>query len=416
MTTEDRKFNRQRRKFLDMVSKAGISSALWRASPFVGGAMVNRFAEAAGETPKRFLTFNHPAGAPQGSWMPSSISSMNQSSQPYAEIAPYCNFHLVNVIGGGHGSSHAAMNVGANNSFDVQLSRILSANTPYSALNLGIRVPTSKGDVMGRINGDPIIPESNATTAYDTYFGGPPPGGAAEALYLKQAAALNANKAALDELKKKLGSEEKARLDEHFTALERIRKRLDDASKFVPAAGCSDPAIASLNGSDEGGGVQTEIKIMAEIAITAMRCGLSNVATIQLDDSQSEWRYTGPSFSEGHHQTCHGRGRSDLITITKYVNTGVAHIVKTLIDTPDPAGGNMIDNTVFLQTTDQDGVSHTTGGCPNLMATNMAGFPKGRVGGGGSNRDLMMDIAEGLGVRGQIAASNADIEKNANIA
>ena len=416
MTTDDRKFNKQRRKFLDMVTKAGISTALWRASPFVGGAMVNRFAEAAGETPKRFLTFNHPAGAPQGSYMPSSISSMNQSSQPFAEVAPYCNFHLVNVIGGQHGAAHAAMSLGTGNSFDIQLSRLLSTNTPYSAINLGIRVPKAKGDVIGRINGQPVYPESDANTAYNTYFGGPPPGGAAEALFKKQAAALDANKEALAALMKKLGNEEKIRLEEHFAALDRIRKRLDDASKFVPPEGCADPVIAAQNAMDEGGGVQTEIKIMGEIAITAMRCGLSNVATIQLDDSQSEWRYAGPTFSEGHHQTCHGRGRNDLITITKYMNVGVAHIIKTLIDTPDPAGGNMIDNTVFLQTTDQDGVSHTTGGCPNLMATNMPGFPKGRVGGGGSNRALMLDIAEGLGVRGQIVASNADINKYADMA
>ena len=57
MTTEIRKFNSTRRRFLDMVSKAGVSSALWKASPFVGGAMINRAAQAAGET-KRFIAFS----------------------------------------------------------------------------------------------------------------------------------------------------------------------------------------------------------------------------------------------------------------------------------------------------------------------------------------------------------------------
>lgn len=413
MTTETQFINKQRRKFLSMVSKAGISAALWRSSPFVGGAMVNRFAEAQGVEPKRFLALSYPAGAPQGSWMPSSITNMNESSEPYLGVAQYCNFHLVNVIGGGHGAAHAAMNVGSPDSFDVQLSRILSANTPYSAINLGIQTG-STSDLIGRIGGQGVRPEDNPQAALSQYFGGPPPGGAAEALYLKQNAILNANKDALNVLMKKLGSEEKERLETHLAAIERIDKRLNESSKFVPAPACINPEITGLNATDNGGGVQSEIKLMAEIAITAMSCGLSNVATIQLDDSQSEWRFTG-SFSEGHHQTCHGRSRTDLIAITKYINEAAAYTIQKLADTPDSAGGgNMIDNTVFLQVTDQDGQTHITSGCPNILATNMPSFSKGTVGGGGTNQELMADVAEGLGLGGQIAAGNlSDIRKNA---
>jgi hypothetical protein len=417
MTTEDRKFNKQRRKFLAMVSKAGISSALLRASPFVAGAMVNRFAEAQGGVIQRFIALSYPAGAPQGTWMPSSLTTMNQCTEPYLAVAQYCNFHLVNVIGGGHGAAHAAMNVGSNDSFDVQLSRLISADSPYSAINLGVRTGTS-GDLIGRLGGQSIRPESNPTAAYNQYFNAAPPGGAAQALYERQASVLDANKAALDELMKKLGTEEKARLETHLAALERIDKRLSDASQFVPLEGCVSPQLASQNATDNAGGAQSEIQLMADIAITAMRCGLSNVATIQLDDSQSNWRYEGPTFGEGHHQTCHGRSTGDLITITKYINTAAAYVIKTLAETSDSAaGGMMLDNTAFLQVTDQDGQTHTTSGCPNILATNYPTLPQGRVGGGGTNRELMADIAEGFGLGGQIAAGNmTDIRKNATIA
>ncbi|BCD95881.1 DUF1552 domain-containing protein [Marinagarivorans cellulosilyticus] len=412
MTTEIRKFNSTRRRFLDMVSKAGVSSALWKASPFVGGAMINRAAQAAGET-KRFIAFSYPAGAPQGSWLPSSPGSMNQCTQPLLDVARYCQFKLVNVIGGGHGAAHAAMNIGSRDSFDVQMARLISADTPYQGLNLGVRC-TTPTDLIGRRGGQPIVPESDPQAAYNQLFGGPPPGGAAQALYLKQKSILDTNKAALDELMKKLGSEEKSRLETHFAALERIDKRLNDASQFVPPAGCADPQMASQNATDNAGGCKSEIMLMSDIAITAMKCGLSNVATIQLDDSQSNWRYEG-SFTEAHHQTCHGRSRNDVITITRYINEAVAYTIKTLAETDDPAGGKMIDNTVFLQVTDQDGISHTTGGCPNILATNMSGFPSG-VGGGSSNRALMNDIAQGFGLGGlQSSGHMTDIMKNENV-
>ncbi len=411
MATEERLFNKQRRKFLDMVGKAGVSSALWRASPLIGGAMINRYAEAAGNT-KRFIAFSYPAGAPQGSWLPSSLSSMNRSTETLLGVAQYCNFHLVNVIGGGHGAAHAAMDMGSRTSFDAQLAALIGTDTPFSALNLGVRVITTS-DLIGRRNGSPIVPESNPTTAYKTLFGGPPPGGAAVALYNKQNTALTANKEALNALLTKLGSHEKERLETHLAAIERIDKRLKDASAYVPLPGCSNPTMGSQGSTDKGGGVVSEIKMMADIAITGLRCGLSNIATIQLDDSQSSWRYEG-SFSEGHHQTCHGRSASDVVTITKYINEAVAYTIKTLAETDDPAGGKMIDNTVFLQVTDQDGISHTTGGCPNILATNMSGFRKGSINSGGSNRDLMADIAEGFGLAGQIAAGNmTDARKTA---
>ena len=413
MTTATREFNKTRRKFLDMVSKAGVSSALWKASPFVGGAMVNRFAQAAEGTPKRFITFSYPAGAPQGSWQPASLGSMNQCTQPLLDVAQYCQFKLVNVIGGGHGAAHAAMNMGSSNSFDVQLSRLISADTPYSALNLGVRCKTDR-DLIGRLGGQPIVPESDPQRAYNKYFASPLPAGAAEEKYAKQKSILDSNKQALDALMNKLGSEEKARLETHLEALERIDKRLSDALVTEPLPGCTSPTMASEGATDNAGGCKSEIMLMSDIAITAMRCGLSNVATIQLDDSQSEWRYEG-SFSEGHHQTCHGRGRNDVITITRYINEAVAYTIKTLAETDDPAGGKMIDNTVFLQVTDQDGISHTTGGCPNILATRMSGFPAG-VGGGGSNRDLMGDIAQGFGLGNQIAAGNmTDINKTKHV-
>lgn len=396
----EKSINLQRRKFFEMISKAGISSALLRASPLVGGMMANRYAAAADGAHKRVIFLSFPGGAPAGSWMPSSISNMNASTTGYLPVASYCNFYEVEVPGGGHGGTHASLG-GGPNSMDVQLSNVIGSDMPYSAINLGIQVGMSQ-DVIGRRNGAPVLPEDSPASAFSQLFNAPPPGGAAELAYQKQKTALDANREALAALQLALGQEERERLDTHLEAIERIDKRLNDASQFVPPEGCMDPTLPAEGSSVAGAAKQ--IMLQSDIAVTALRCGLTNVATIQLDDSQCEWKYQG-SFTEGHHQTCHGLGYNQVVEIMKYLSEAGAYVIQSLIDTPDPAGGRLIDSTVFMQVTEMgDGMTHVQSGAPYILATNMPGFQKGTVGGGGSNRSLLGDLANGLGLGEAVAA------------
>lgn len=402
MKIQDKSINLRRRKFFDMVAKAGVSSAVLRSSGLAMGMLANRFASAQDAANKRVLFLSFPGGAPAGTWMPSSINSMNASSTGYASVASYCNFYSVDVPGGGHGGTHASLGGGAN-TMDVQLANVLGTSTPYSAINLGVEVGTSN-DLIGRRNGQVVRPEDSPQAAFSQYFSAPPPGGAAQALYEKQKTALDANKNALNALKTALGQEERERLDTHLAAIERIDRRLEDASQFVPAEGCANPTLPSENAAGEG--IKKQLMLQTDIAVAALRCGLTNVATIQLDDSQCDWRYNG-TFSEGHHQTQHGRSRNDVIEIMKFLSEAGAYVIQQLADAPDPAGGKLIDSTVFMLVTEMgDGMSHVQSGAPYILATNMPGFKKGTVGGGGSNRGLLGDLARGLGLSSTIAAGD----------
>lgn len=402
MKIQDKSINLRRRKFFDMVAKAGVSSAVLRSSGLAMGMLANRFASAQDAANKRVLFLSFPGGAPAGTWMPSSISTMNASSTGYASVANYCNFYSVDVPGGGHGGTHASLG-GGSNTMDVQLANVLGTSTPYSAINLGVEVGTTN-DLIGRRNGQVVRPEDNPQAAFTQYFSAPPPGGAAQTLYAKQKTALDANKNALNALKTALGQEERERLDTHLAAIERIDRRLEDASQFVPAEGCANPTLPSENAAGEG--IKKQLMLQTDIAVAALRCGLTNVATIQLDDSQCEWRYNG-SFAEGHHQTQHGRSRNDVIEIMKFLSEAGAYVIQQLADAPDPAGGKLIDSTVFMLVTEMgDGMSHVQSGAPYILATNMPGFKKGTVGGGGSNRGLLGDLARGLGLSSSMAAGD----------
>lgn len=402
MNTEDKALKLRRRKFFEVIAKAGVATPMLRAFPLVGGMLANRYAAANDMANKRVLFLSIPGGAPAGSWMPSSINNMNDFSEGYASVASYCNFYSVDVPGGGHGGTHASLG-GGPNTLDVQLANTIGNSTPYSAYNLGVGVGRS-GDVLGRRNGAAVRPEDSPARAFSQLFGAAPPGGEAERLYSRQKAALDANKSALDALKSVFGQEERERLDTHLAAIERIDRRLEDASAYVPAEGCAEPILPSE--SVAGDPIQTDMKLQSDIAVAALRCGLTNVATIQLDDSQCDWRYNG-SFSEGHHQTQHGRSRNDVIEIGRYLSHLGAYAIQQLIDAPDPAGGRLIDSTVFMLVTEMgDGMNHSQSGAPYILATNMPGFNKGTVGGGGSNRTLLGDLTQGLGLGSSIAAGS----------
>ncbi len=381
----------QRRQFLKMASSAGIGTSILRSSPLIAGMMYNRFVEAAEDAKRAFLIY-YPGGAPGNAWFPSSISAMNAASEPYADVAYCCNFHNVTMIGGGHGFSSGGMGGGGGNTIDTQLANIIGSDTPYTDINLGYDVGNTH-DIMGRINGQPKKPEENPQQAYKQLFGGPPPGGAAQALYDKQKIALDANKIALDALKKKFGQHELERLETHLDALSKLDKRLADAAKFVPPEGCSEPQFNLQSPSMDAA---EHLKLMADIGITAMRCGLTNVVTIQLSTSQCDWRYNG-SFSEGHHQTLHGRGHGDQVEIKRYLSSVSAYIIQQLIDTPDPTGGTMIDKTVFCETTDfGNGASHSSSNSPWLVATKRPEFDTGNVINGGTSTAVLDGVLNSL--------------------
>ena len=386
MTTHNVTPSLKRRQFLKMASSAGIGKKMLMASPLTAGLLYNRFAEAAEDAKRAFLIY-YPGGAPNGSWLPTDINTMNQASEPYAPVSQYCNFHNVQMVGGGHGNADGAMGGGAN-TIDTRLADTIGTDTPYSDFNLAFDLGSTRHDVMGRRGGQPKKPEEDADAAYKQLFGGPPPGGGAQALYQKQKNVIDANKAILDALQKKFGQHERERLETHIDALQKLDRRLSDASVFVPPEGCSDPELASRGQPTAG----DNLKLLADIGIAAMRCGLTNVVTVQLSTSQCDWKYQG-TFTENHHQTLHGKGYAEQVEVKKYLSGISAYIIQQLADTPDPTGGMMIDKTVFCETTDHgDGASHSASNSPWLVATNRPEFNTGRVIDEGTSTGVLNDM------------------------
>ena len=75
-----------RRRFLNLVAKSGISAGLIRASSLISGIVASRHAMAQDNTNKRVVFVYTDNGGKGGVWLPKSQTEMNWTSHHYGDI------------------------------------------------------------------------------------------------------------------------------------------------------------------------------------------------------------------------------------------------------------------------------------------------------------------------------------------
>lgn len=397
--------HQQRRHFLNMLSKAGIASALLNASSLVGGLMATRFAHAQGGI-KRVIFVYTPNGAPKGKWLPANLGTMNDATKAYLPVSSYCNFVPVEIVNSGHGQASKCLSEmrfdlwssPLGDTIDQQIARCIGINMPFQSYFLGVQ--TAGVDLISRKSGSPIPSEDSPAAAYQKLFGT----SSASDLNPK-INVLDLHRDALNGLKNKMGSFEKNLLETHEASLASLQNRLTSlrnacASPVWNANGYNTQGPA-VNG--EKGIFKQQAELQADIIVAALSCGLTNVITLQLGNTQADWYGYGTNCKSTHHNAGHTLDITGYSELTNQLSGCVAYLIKKLIDTPDPAvpGTRLINNTVLLQVTDMgDGTDHSGANGPNLLATAMPGFKSGKIftQNNGNNLQLLEGIVAGLGL------------------
>jgi hypothetical protein len=401
----NQQINREKRKFLDVLGKVGISSGALKASTLIGGIFANRYAQAAGG-PKRVFYCYIDSGAHTGSWLPSSATGMNTVTKAYgpegSNVASICHFRQINVEVTGHSAVVQALGAASGGqplhgvpTMDARIAPLLSANTPYKALYLGSDATTTQGALCSTIG--PCI--DDPATAYKTYFNSALPVGSTDETYLKVFAA---QQRALQQIRNKLGQDEKVRLDAHSQALTDLEKRITAImSGEGPDIETYRPTLPPA--SNYAGKVAEQGKIQGDIIIAALQAGLTNVGVLQLGNHQGTWKGDGTNFRGTLHDAAHnnqvpiGRDFSEMIG---HLSKVPAYLIKRLMETEDSDGQKMIENTVFVQVTCMgNGVTHDPANAPFLVATRMPGFKQGfSAATTGNTQDFNGAIPKGLGL------------------
>lgn len=399
---------KDRRRFLDLMAKSGISAGLLRGSALLGGVLANRHAMAQDATNKRVVFCYLNSGAASGTWMPSSASQMNQITRPYGPdgyaVSDICHFRQVDVITSGHATALNSLGVTDYNSptMDKRIASVLGSSTPRASIYLGAKA-TTNGTLCSNIGPCTDNPTQALANIFSGTSGGGGGGTTADTTY---ALSYDAQLRALESIKSKLSTQEYARYQEHIDSLKKIKTNLanQNSSSSTPSTtNCGSnisPSVANM---------QATGKSQADIVVAALACGITKVATLQLGNHQGDWLGHNTNWSQDAHQACHGApSNAAFVEMWRYLNDVPAYLINKLRTTPGPDGQPLINTTVFVQVTCMgNGMDHTSGNGPFIVATKMPGFASGfSARQGGNVYDLNGAIPKGMGLSGITLGSN----------
>ena len=431
-----------RRRFLENLSKCGLSSAFLRASPLALTFMGNRYAHAAGE--KKFILIYHPNGKPENAY--GGGGTVNMNSTPLKPFAP----HVANVAAlemtisqpGQHGNLWLAAGASSYNSTDikansvnVQASNVLGNTTAFRSLQLGVfsgdnagTEPTSGSQAAGidRLKGQPLAREWNSHRAIASIFRDTPaaptptPGVTGPSAFQRRLSAYDANMKALDALESKLGQDEKAKLASHRAAVARLQARAQTQQADFLASqnaggggggGGSTGACAAPSVSPVGTSALQEYKSQVDVAVAALKCGLTNVCSIQFSETQASWKpndgtadaVTGLNAGQDHHNGGNHGNPATLPDILAYMNKGVAHLIAQL-----KKEGLFQDTVVCVISEMGEGINHLSSHGPITVASGINGFRAGAKRVSSEHSEIYTDVFKLLGLESSIGKTVGD--------
>ena len=410
--------NRERRQFLDLVARAGVSTSLLKYSPLVMSVFASRYAEAALQTAqKKAVFFYLPDGAPPGFWTPNG-SQMNVATTPYGSgnaedkitgynVAQYCRFYPVTNVFSEHGRIYRALGHSLDshqiiNTVDTQIAKSNGFNTRFSILRVSAHKTEGEGGFSVE-NGNVSTFTNGAKKVLDLVFGG----AQVEEGDSTYKAVFEMNAAAISSIERKLGAEEKMRMQEHLTALQKIEASLG-SSEGGDGGSCQTPAIGA-----ESTDIVEHGKALVDVVVAALKCGLTNVASMMLSDTQCSWGLspeyrtlmdirsgiTADNFHSANHGGTEEPKRKDQARMLAYISQVPAYMISRLAAEKDSFGTSLIDSTLFIQLSEMGyGADHRPDGAPWILAS--GNEFKSRFGSYSGNYALCKDIPAIMDVRG----------------
>jgi hypothetical protein len=271
----------------------------------------------------------------------------------------------------------ASGRTGQGPSIDQYVSDQIAKTTqlPIPLLNLGVRVIGDGKPSSWRSAGQANQWEIEPDRAFNRMFAGAAmPTPELDLLRTRRKSVLDFVSRELNNFGKRLGTEDRAKIEAHHTSLRAIETELSAPSA---AAACMKPNMMPGSSKQD---TPTLMDLMYDLAGLALRCDITRVATIdQYDDGGGD----GNSFSwlginSDYHAVAHGgSGRAaEKTKIDAWIYSKVARLAKALDDTQE-GGVTALDNTVICVGNGQeDGASHQVWPIPFVLIGSAGGYFK----------------------------------------
>ena len=374
-------------------------------------AMLPAFAtrvRAATTRAHRFLAFYVPNGMAMEYWTPKGEGKDFALSPILEPLAPFRNQMLVlsginaswNYIhAGASGSFLTGTTRGGRNeveiladvSMDQLLARHFASETQVASLELAMDPPANAGACTGilscaythtiswRSATQPLPMEYNPRAVFERLFGdsGSTGKAAREARLAQQKSLLDSVNEKLATLRKELGAQDQAKVEQYTEAVRDIERRIQKAEQQ------RDVELPTL---DEPQGVppvfEDHLALMLDLQVLAFQSDLTRVITFMIGKEQSARPYPQIGVPEAHHPLSHHNDVPEIIAhlskINRYHTELFSKHLARLRATPD-GDGSLLDHMTIMY---GSGISNSTRHSGTNLPLMLVGGGAGRLDGG----------------------------------
>lgn len=368
---------------------------------------------AAGN-PKRFLVVFTPNGTIPSAWTPAEAGRDFTFSRILKPLEPFREKLLVidgvdqtGSGGDGHQNGMQGMLTGqtlnpgpyaggdgatagwANGiSVDQRIADVIGGETPFRSLEVSVQSGGNENNwnrMSLRGPDEPVPPEQSPFKVYERLFADfSSSPDEAKLKNDRSRVVLDAVQENFRELNKKVGQEDRTRLEQHLNALAEIEERLGKRPAAALDA-CEAPALGDEVDVNKNDNFPLVGQLHMDLLTMAMACDLTRVGSLMWNRSVGGARHTwiDPGTTRGHHDYSHdGDTAEDTVEALTKINVWYAEQFAYLLGRLDaiPEGdGTMLDNTVVFWTNElSKGNSHSRNDQHYVVAGGADYFDMGR--------------------------------------
>lgn len=387
---------------------------------------------AAAKPAHRFQAFYVPNGMAMEYWTPKSEGNAFELTPILQPLAPYRDQVLVlsgiksswNYIhAGASGSFLTGTTRGGRNeveiiadvSMDQLLARHFASETQVGSLELSMDAPANAGACTGNLScvythtlswrspTQPLPTEWNPRAVFEKLFGdsGSTERGAREARMRQHKSMLDSVNEKLASLKKELGPQDQAKVDEYTEAIRDVERRIQRAEE---QRGVELPAMDEPLGAPPV--FEDHLALMYDLQLLAFQSDLTRVITFMIGKEQSARPYPQIGVPEAHHPLSHHNDFPELVAKMSRINTYhvqlFAQYLAKLRATPDGDGSLLDHMTILYGAGISNSNRHSGDNLPLLVVGGGAGRLKGgrhiQYSGKPSNANLLVTLMDKLDV------------------
>ncbi len=205
--------------------------------------------------------------------------------------------------------------------------------------------------------GQPVPYDRDPQALFDKLFAPVP--GPGDPAGLRRASVLDHVQAELTRLQASVGTADRARLDQHATALRELEHQLSTPAMCTPPAR---PGSTTLSVSDRA-------RLMMDLLVLALRCDLTRYASFALANGQDNQDMGFLGITGRHHDLTHQGDPGVIQQITQYEVGQLAYFLAQMKAVRDPDGHTLLDRSLVLALSEiSNGSTHDYQNLPAVLA------------------------------------------------